>query len=275
MAFHERLLEWVQGLSPFEQRLLALLAVLVGGYLLMKIGISVVVHAMARSRRVDTTLQGFVHAILTAAGWVVIVVGLLVVLGFNVAALLGGLAIGGFILGFALKDTLGNLAAGVLLLFYRPFHVGEAVSIADMHGEVVALGMSLTRIKAADGRIITVPNGSVLSGAIINHTRSPLRRADVLVGISYDDDIDTAIKAILEALPKDPRVLADPAPSVWITDLGDSAVGLQVRPWVRTEHFWQAKTDFHGVVKRALEAAGCTIPYPQRDVHLYAEKAAA
>lgn len=261
----DRLLE----LPVWAQQAVALLAVFIAGYLVLWILRTYAIAAMIRSRHVDRTLRVFLSKIITSGGWVVLVVVLLSTAGVDLGALLGGLAIGGFIIGFALKDTLGNLAAGVMLLFYRPFNVDDWVELSGVDGAVTGLGMALTTLMAADGRIITMPNGHVLGGTIINHTRNNIRRADVMVGISYGDDIDTAVKAILAAVKEDARVLPDPAPDVRITTLGDNSVNLQVRPWVATPDIWLAKAELHGTVKRAVEAAGCTIPFPQRDVHVY------
>lgn len=266
--FHETL-QVLRDLGPIQQKLVLAIVIIVGGYAFMKVGVGLIRSGMKRNPHIDDTLTHFIHKVLSMLGWVVIaVVFLAAVLGVDVAGLIGGLAIGGFIIGFALKDTLGNLAAGVMLLFYRPFNIGDTVTISNETGDVLGLGMALTTLKIADGRIVTLPNGNVLGSAITNHTRNPVRRADVNVGISYDDDIDTAVRAIMEALASDARVLADPAPSVRINGLGASSVDLVVRPWVNTTDFWQARADFNALVKRAVEGAGCTIPYPQQDVHL-------
>lgn len=260
--------EFWNGLPAWTQLLVRLGVVVVIGVLAQWIVRSVLDRSMQRNRHMDDTARLFLVRTAGIVVWIFVAVVILGLLGVDAAALAGGLAVGGFIVGFALKDSLGNLAAGVMLLFYRPFSVGETVTIDGESGDVVALGMALTTIKAADGRIVTLPNGAILGGTIVNHTREPKRRADVLVGIGYDDDIDHAVRAIMEAVKADPRVLDDPAPGVRITDLGDNAVGLQVRPWVRTDDFWQAKADLTGTVKRALDAAGCSIPYPQRDLHI-------
>ncbi len=259
----------LKALPKWQLQIVIAAIIIVLGWLFMKMGVGLVRKGMRRNPYIDDTLTHFVHAVLSAMGWIVIFILVLATFGVNLAALVGGLAIGGFVIGFALKDTLGNLAAGVMLLFYRPFNIGDTVTISGETGDVTSLGMALTTLKLADGRIVTLPNGNVLGSAITNHTRLSIRRADVLVGIGYDDDIDTAIKAIMEALAADPRVLQEPKASVRITELGNSAVGLQVRPWVKTSEFWQAKADFHAVVKRAVEGAGCSIPYPQTDVHIH------
>jgi small conductance mechanosensitive channel len=273
MAWYEEAAQWAQTLPPAGQRAFLMALTLLIGYAVIVVLQKYADRTLQRARRIDATLRGFLVRLVVVGATALLVVILLSQAGVNLAALIGGLAIGGLVIGFALKDSLGNLAAGVMLLFYRPFSIGETVTIAGNDGQVLALGMALTVLKAADGRLITLPNGKVLGGAVINHTREPIRRADVMVGIHYDDDIDTAVRAIVAALQEDPRVLAEPAPDVRITGLGDSSVDLQVRPWVNTADFWKAKAELHGTVKRAIEAAGCTIPFPQRDVHMYPEAA--
>ncbi len=257
-----------RGLDPLLQKIVLSALILLVGWAAIKTLTLILNRGLRRSPRTDATLIGFLEVVVRIGGWLVVFFILLGTLGINVTALLGGLAIGGFIVGFALKDTLGNLAAGVVLLVYRPFNVGDTVTIKNHEGDVRRLGMALTTLKAGDGRIITIPNGAVLGDAIVNHTREPIRRADVAIGISYKDDINGAIKAILAALAQDDRVLSTPAPGVRVTALGDNAVNLLVRPWVQTQGFWQTRADLHAVVKQAVEDAGCSIPYPQRDIHI-------
>ena len=268
MSLHQGAVDWLLARPEWQQRALLFAATLVLGVIVIKVAEKLVDGAMYRSKHIDATLRNFLDSVTNVIGWILLVIVLLTIVGVDLAALLGGLAIGGFVIGFALKDTLGNLAAGVMLLFYRPFKVGDTVTIAGQDGDVQDLGISMTTLLAADGRIVTIPNGNVLGGTVVNHTRHHVRRADVLVGISYDANIDTAVRAIMEELGKDDRVLHEPALGIRITNLGDNAVGLQVRPWVKTADIWQAKADFHGTVKHALDSVGINIPYPQRDVHM-------
>jgi small conductance mechanosensitive channel len=257
------------GLPIWGQRASHVIVVLLATWLIKWVVDRYVRKLLHANRHVDDTTAGFVMRIMDLGIWALALVVALGAAGVDTAALAGGLAVGGFIVGFALKDTLGNLAAGFMLLLYRPFNVGDTVTIDGQSGDVVLLGMALTTMKAADGRIITLPNGKVLGNTILNHTREPTRRADVLVGIGYNDDIDGAVRAILEAVKQDPRVLAEPEPSVRITSLGDNAVGLQVRPWVQTADYWKAQADLHATVKQAIESSGGSIPFPQRDVHIH------
>lgn len=266
MGLWQDLVNGVAALPEWQQRTVLFFGVLFIGVFLIRFVERLVDGAMHRSQRIDATLRNFLDSVTNVLGWIVLVVVLLAIVGVDVGAALSGLAIGGFVIGFALKDTLGNLAAGVMLLFYRPFRVGDTVTIGGESGEVLDLGISLSTLKAGDGRIITIPNGTILRGTVTNHTREPIRRADVAVGIGYDDDVGAAVQAILSALAADPRVLDDPAPTVRMTGLDASAVGLMVRPWVKTSDFWQAKADLHATVKNALQDAGVSIPFPQTEV---------
>lgn len=269
MAFADRLADGYAVLPGWAQTAVQVAVVVLVGWVVLKILDRYLDKVLRRSRHVDATLRSFLVRTTSIGGGVLVAAWALAVAGVDLAALLGGLAIGGFVLGFALKDALGNLAAGVMLLLYRPFNVDDVATIGGETGLVTALGMAMTTLRTGDGRVVTVPNGKVLGGTLVNHTREPKRRADVRVGIGYGDDIDAAVRAILAAVREDPRVLPDPEPSVWISGLDADSVGLVVRPWVATADFWQAQADLHGTVKRAVESAGCTIPYPQRDVHLH------
>lgn len=266
MAVHEALEAAYADAPGWAQVTLRVLLVLLVGAVVAWFVKKYVVRILTDAPRIDRTLSHFLTKLVSTGIWIVVFVVALTVAGVDLAALLGGLAIGGFIVGFALKDTLGNLAAGVVLLFYRPFNVGDFVGISSHTGTVAGLGVALTTLTAVDGRIITLPNGKVLGDAIINYTRNAHRRIDVKVSIGYDDDIDAAVRCILAAFRSDARVLEEPEPLVRISGLGESGVDVLAAAWVRTSDFIQAGHDFHALVKSAVREAGCTIPYPQRVV---------
>ncbi len=269
MAFHDPLVSRYAAAPEWMQTATRVVAVVALGWLAIRFVRPLIVRAIRRAPGLEPTLATFIVRTFKGLSWIIVAIIALGVAGVDATALAGGVAVGGFIVGFAVKDTLGNLAAGITLLLYRPFVVGDTVTIAGVDGEVRAVGLALTTIKPGDARIATIPNSKVLGDTIINHTREPLRRADVTVGIAYDDDIDTAVKAILTAVAAEPRVVADPEPSVRITALGASSVDLQVRPWVRTEDFFATRADLHAVIKGAVEGAGCSIPFPQREIHVH------
>lgn len=273
MSLHGAALETYRDLPGWTQTALHVAIVLAAGYLLLRFLRARFDAALRRPSHIDPTARLFLVRVAYGAGWIVLAAAALAVAGVDITALLGGLAIGGFIVGFALKDTLGNLAAGLLLLLNRPFNVGEVVRIDGEMGVVRELGMALTTVELFDGRIMTTPNGKVLGESVINYSRNPTRRADVKVGIAYDDDADSATRAILAALARDRKVLQDPAPQVVVTALADSSVELEVRAWAKNEDFGHVMNGLRPLVKKAVEGAGCSIPFPQREIRVIEKKA--
>jgi len=263
IADHYQLLpEWLQLLTR-------LAVVTIVGFGMVRTATYLIVRGLSANRRIDKTVNSFVTRLVHIAGHLFLTMILLGMIGVDVGAMIGSLAIGGLVLGFALKDSLGNLAAGFMLLFYRPFNVDDIVEVDKHMGNVIDLGFALTTIRQYDGQIVTIPNGAVLGGAIVNFSREPNRRVKCAVGIAYDDDIDTAVRAILAALPgSDARILTEPAPAVIIKGLGPSSVDLEVRVWTRNDDFGGVNATLAKTVKTAIGDAGCTIPFPQQDVHL-------
>lgn len=267
MTFHWEAYAWYLRRAEWQQTTLKVALVILVGYLVLHFLRNRLDAALGRVRGMDETVRIFLVRAMQGTGWILLTTVVLRMLGVDVTALLGGLAIGGFVLGFALKDTLGNLAAGLMLLFYRPFKVGDVVMISSHVGRITEVGMALTTLQLFDGRTAMCNNASVLSGVIVNFTRTPTRRVDAPVSISYSDSIDVAIKAMMEAFESDPRILKDPAPNVVVTDLADSGVNLEARVWVNNADFGPVLFMVRKMMKDAVESAGCTIPFPQRDVH--------
>lgn len=269
MSLHAGLLGYYAGLPGWAQTTLRLALVLVVGWLLVRLATGSILWLLQRNRHVDATLKSFLSVLLRALGYIMLVLLVISMAGVDVTALLGGLTIGGFVLGFALKDSLGNLAAGFVLLVYRPFSVGDFVEIDGYMGTVEELGLTLTRVRRFDGVIVTLPNGKVLDGPIVNFTRARTRRLAASVGISYDDDVDKASKALLEAANAEPRILAEPAAEVVITRLGENSVELELRAWVMPADFGAVNSRLPALAKSAVESVGCSIPFPHREVHVY------
>jgi len=176
---------------------------------------------------------------------------------------------GAFILGFALQDTLGNLAAGLMLLFYRPFDVGDAVEVGGIAGQVDNVSLVNTTIRSADNKVVLVPNKQVWGQVITNSTATDKRRVDMTFSIGYDDDLDEAMDLIDAVVQQHEMVLKDPVPALELHSLGESSVNIICRPWTRTENYWRVYWDITRSVKQAFGEAGITIPYPQRDIRVY------
>jgi small conductance mechanosensitive channel len=228
------------------------------------------------SARVDTTLVPFIGGVAYYVILIAVGVAVLGVVGIQTASLLAVLGAAGLALGLALQGTLSNVASGVMLLVFRPFQVGDYIEAGGTAGSVQSIGLFSTTLNTPDNVRILLPNSSVYGQTIKNYAANDTRRNDMVIGISYDDDIGLAVETIKRVLSGDERVLADPEPVVAVSELGDSSVNLVVRPWCKKEDYWGLRFEMMRTLKEQLEAAGCSIPYPQRDVHLFeAEKSAA
>ena len=168
-----------------------------------------------------------------------------------------------------MQGTLSNFASGVMLLIFRPFDLGDFVDAGGTAGTVMEIGIFATTLKSPDNIKITVPNSQIYGATISNYNGNDTRRIDLVMGISYDDNIQTAIDTIRRIVTAHELVLADPEPQIAVSNLGDSSVDLVVRPWCNTADYWTVRFDLNRSLKEGLEAAGCSIPYPQRDVHMY------
>jgi small conductance mechanosensitive channel len=183
--------------------------------------------------------------------------------------MLAGLGIAGFIVGFALQDTLGNFASGAMILIYRPFDVDDYVEITGASGLVKRMNLVSTTITTFDNQTLVVPNSKIWGDVIKNVTQQKVRRVDLEFGIGYEDDIPKAERILAEAAAEHELVLDSPETNVRVHSLGDSSVNLILRPWVKTEDYWTVYWDLTREVKLRFDREGVTIPFPQRDVHLY------
>ena len=191
-------------------------------------------------------------------------------LGFSLGPLLAGLGVAGFIIGFALQDSLANFASGMLILLYRPYDVGDVVEISGVFGRVHQMSLVNTTILTLDNQTLIVPNNKIWQDVIKNLTHQDKRRIDLVFGITYDQDIDVVEDLLHQVLKENDRVLMDPEPLIRVHELADSSVNLIVRPWVKTDDYWDVYWELMKAVKQRFDAEGISIPFPQRDVHLYA-----
>jgi small conductance mechanosensitive channel len=225
-------------------------------------------HVLARAK-VEDTLSRFLSNIAYTALFVVVVIAALNQLGVDTTSVLAVFAAAGLAVGLALKDSLSNFAAGVMLILYKPFKVGDYIEAAGTAGGVETIGIFNTVLKTPDNREVSVPNAQIYGGTIVNVTARPQRRIDLVFGIGYGDDLARAKRLLMEVMTADPRVLADPAPFVGVVELGDNSVNIGARPWVATGDYWATRCDLTEQVKAAFDRNGISIPFPQRDVHLY------
>jgi small conductance mechanosensitive channel len=213
---------------------------------------------------------------LSVTGAVVMILGVLVALsqlGVKVGPMVAGLGVVGFIIGFALQDTLGNFAAGVMILLYRPYDVGDLIEVAGGSGRVSHMTLVATTILTLDHRTLVIPNNKIWGDVIENVTAQTIRRIDMVFGISYSDDIPNAERVLEEIINGHEKVLDDPEAIVKLHNLGESSVDFVVRPWVKTDDYWDVYWDITREVKIRFDAEGISIPFPQRDVHIIGGKA--
>jgi len=192
--------------------------------------------------------------------------------GISLAPMLAGLGVAGFIVGFALQDSLGNFAAGAMILIYRPFDVDDFVEVTGASGLVKKMNLVSTTILTFDNQTLVVPNSKIWGDVIKNVTAQTERRVDMEFGIGYDDDIELAERVLHEIVHAHEKTLDDPEPLIKLHTLGDSSVNFIVRPWVRTEDYWGVYWDLMREVKLRFDREGISIPFPQRDVHVYSEQ---
>jgi small conductance mechanosensitive channel len=250
-------------------RILAFLLVLLVFKLLASVGGSLAAKALSSSRlKITDLLRKFFTGLVSK---LIFFVGLLFAfrtVGVDLGPVLAGVGIVGFVVGFALQDTLGNFAAGVMILLYRPFDVGDLIETGGTVGTVVDLTLVSTTLNTLDNQKVIMPNGAIWGGTITNITARKTRRVDLVIGIGYGADIGKAVEVIRDVLETQDKVLEDPAPDVAVQGLGESSVDLRVRPWCKTGDYWQVASDTLMLVKQRLDAEGISIPFPQRDVHM-------
>ena len=210
-------------------------------------------------------LAGMIHVTII----VLVAIAAVGVLGVSTTSFVTVLGAAGLAVALAFQETFSNFAAGVMLLTFRPFDVGDYVDVGGTAGTVREVGIFTCLMTTSDNIQIRVPNSKIFGQTIVNYSVSETRRIDLSIGVGYDDDLGTAIRTCMDVLAADPRVLDDPEAVVAVNDLGDSAVQLVVRPWVKRTDYGSTRWDLIRALKENLEAAGCTLPYPQRDVHLH------
>ena len=218
---------------------------------------------LLKRRETDPAIVSFASSL---AYWLILVFAVM-------SSLVAVLGAAGFAVGFALQGSLSNFAAGVMLLVFRPFRIGDFVDAAGVSGVVRELRLFTTVLTTPDNIRVIVPNGKIFGDTIKNFTAEDLRRVDMVVGIGYGSPIDKAKRLMAELLAADPRVLKDPAPQIAVAELADSSVNLVVRPWCKKEDYWDLKFDFTHKVKESFDAQGIEIPFPQHVVHQAVAKA--
>jgi small-conductance mechanosensitive channel len=242
--------------------------ILLVGYWVAKWVSRIVYRALTRGR-VEHTLAGFMRNVAFAAMMVVVLIAALQKIGVPTTSVLAVVGAAGLAVGLALKDSLSNIASGVMLIVLRPFRDGDYVQTAGLEGTIEEVRIFQTRLRTSDNRLIVLPNSMITTAPIVNFTAKPTRRVEVAVGVGYDDDLQKAREVLLALAAANPLVLKDPAPSVRVDTLGESSVNLVLYAWVPSSSSLDAKSQLTEAVRNEIIGHGLNIPYPRRDLHMY------
>jgi len=261
----DKIFEWG---AFYGTKIIGAVAILVLGRIAISIIVGMVRRLMARSN-VDGTLSNFVVGLTKIALMTFVIIAALGTLGVQTASFVAVIGAAGLAVGFALQGSLANFASGVMLIIFKPFKAGDYVEAGGTAGTIEAVKIFNTHFKTPDNKTVIVPNGHITSGNIVNYSDRETRRVDMVFGIGYGDDIRKAKQILEKILGDDERVLKDPAPTVAVSELGDSSVNFVVRPWVKTADYWSVYFDITEKVKLTFDEQGISIPFPQTDVHLH------
>ena len=227
-----------------------------------------VVRKLMRASKIEDTLVSFVGNLLYFGIMTFVCIAALAKLGVQTASFIAVLGAAGLAVGLALQGSLANFAAGVLLIIFKPFRVGDFIEGGGISGVVEEVGIFTTEMRSPDNKKIIVPNNKMTSDSIVNYSAKDTRRVDIVAGVSYGDDLDKVKRVLQEIVAADERVLPEPAPVIAVLELAESSVNLVVRPWVKTSDYWDVYFAMQEQIKKRFDAEGISIPFPQRDVNL-------
>lgn len=220
------------------------------------------------SAKVEETLVKFTKNMLFVAMMVFVVIAAISKMGVETTSFAAVVAAAGLAIGLSLQGTLSNFAAGVLLIIFRPFKVGDFVDAGGIAGIVEEIQIFSTQMRSGDNKQIIVPNGQIMGTTITNFSAKPTRRIDLVIGVSYSDDLQKVRTVLQDILGKDARILPEPAPTIAVLALGESSVDFAVRPWVKNSDYWPVFFELQETIKVRFDSEGISIPFPQRDLHI-------
>lgn len=224
--------------------------------------------AKAEMRGMDSSAKPLVYSLFSYAIYVITVLLVLHIAGVNTAGLVAMVGAASLAIGLALKDTLSNIASGLLLLFLRPFKAGDYIECGNIKGKIVGIGLFKTTLDTVEGMFVSAPNSSLWGQPIVNFSKNTNRRLQITVGISYGDSMEKALNILRDLVEKEPLFLKKPAPQFFVSELADSSVDIAFRVWVKNCNYYDLLWKYNEAVKRSFDEAGITIPFPQRTVHI-------
>jgi small conductance mechanosensitive channel len=258
----------VTNVAAWAPKIAGALAVLVLGWIFANWAKRITRRALERAG-VDPILQPFVAGVVHVTLIAMVAVAAVTTLGVSTTSFVAVIGAAGLAIALAFQGTFSNFASGVMLLTFRPFQVGDFVEVGGNAGSVKEVGIFTCTLATPDNVQIRVPNSQIFGETIKNYSANDTRRIDLVMGVGYGDDLGVAVRTCMDVITADPRTLPEPEPVVAVSELGDSSVNLVVRPWVQASDYWATRWDLTRALKENLEAAGCEIPFPQRDVHLH------
>ncbi|MCH9030231.1 MAG: mechanosensitive ion channel [Bacteroidetes bacterium] len=223
-------------------------------------------------RSVDPTLTKFATSLLKITLIIFVIISAISQIGIETTSFIAIIAAAGLAIGFALQGSLSNFASGVMLIIFKPIKVGDYIEGGGAAGSVETIGIFVTTLVTPDNKVIYIPNPTLTGSNIVNYSVKDTRRVDMVFGIGYSDDIDKAKSTIQSVLESDSRILKDPAPKIVVSELADSSVNFNVRPWVNSADYWGVYFDITEQIKKKFDEQDISIPFPQRDIHMYQEK---
>ncbi len=226
-------------------------------------------HKVMQRQEVDKTLETFICNLVRMVLLVVVAIAAIGALGIETTSFIAIFGAAGLAVGLALQGSLSNFASGVLIVLFRPYRVGDFVEAAGISGVVEQVQILTTVLRTGDNKQIIVPNGQIMDSIITNYSANETRRVDMVVGVSYDDDLDKVRATIEELVAAEERILDEPACTIAVSALADSSVNFVVRPWVKTPDYWGVMFDLTEAIKKRFDKEGISFPFPQRDVHVY------
>ncbi|MDR2601631.1 MAG: mechanosensitive ion channel family protein [Spirochaetaceae bacterium] len=250
------------------RKLFIAVIIVVAGIVIYNIFKKLINHVDSNKKRIDDALLSLLRVAMKYALVIVCLIMLLDVFGVNVTGLVALLGTAGVAIGLALKDTLGNIAAGIVLLVLKSYRKGDFIEFDGFMGTIKEFDLFTTKLETPDGVLISAPNSSIWKNPIKNYSQNSKRRMDLVIGISYEDSIDAAYRVMREIVEAEPRFLLEPAPQIVVQSLNDSSVNILLRAWASSDVYWDVYWKHMRLIKEKIEAAGLSIPYPNRTVHL-------
>ena len=263
-AFKDFWMTHQDAILHFAKVLLLALVIILVALLVGRLIRKVIERAVEKVPSLDASVGKIFYSIARTFLWLFTVLIILDLFGFNTASLLTVLGAAGLAVGLAMKDSLSNIAAGLMLLLLRPYKVGDYIDCGAISGTIKEMGLFTTTLSTADGIFIAAPNSTIFGSPVKNYSRNATRRVDITVGISYGDSLPEGIRVLQELMEKNELILKDPAPEVLVNELANSSVNLTLRFWVASGNYWPAFWQIKGELKQTIESAGLNIPFPQR-----------